>query len=242
MKKSPTRPSYEILVLPGWAIPPAYYMPLLSALKSRNRASVFDYGFFPEVASGFPMRLPELSPDSSPLLVLGHSMGSLLALKLAASCPAVKGLILFNPFARFSESPSVPGRRIEDILSMKTHLGENAESLLKSFYRAAAAPEPMKMQPPEFLNVKALSEGLEFLLEADASSSAQSLRVPALGFSSGSDSIVDAAMASALSGMAPALQMKPVTGAGHMLPATRPLETAALIDAFLAQSFPKGLK
>ena len=238
--KSKEKASIDLLMLPGWAIPTGYYFPLLSSIKTKVRTRVFDYGFFPASPSKASMRVPELSANCAPLVIVAHSLGSLFAFKLAASNPSVKALILFGAFARFAAGGAIPGRNHEDIDAMRKHLVENPEVLLKSFYRASASPEPLKIPPPEILNLKALSEGLEILATDDVSSLMPAVTPPCLDFISSNDLIVDAPMSSALSALLPKMQTRSFQAVGHLLPLTKPQESAKAIDEFLATVLSEG--
>lgn len=231
----------DLLLLPGWAIPLNYYSSLLDAIKTKVRTGIFDYGFFPKTPVKEPMKIPALASDCAPLVIVAHSMGTLFAFRQAVSHPSVKAVILFGAFARFAAGGKIPGRSIEDIDAMRRHLKESPEMLLKSFYRASASPDPLRIPPPPELNTQALVEGLEILATADVSESLPSFSVPCLNFVSSNDLIVDAPMSSALSSLLPKMRTVHYTGAGHLLPVTKPREVAKDIDEFLASTFPDGI-
>jgi len=230
------------MFLPGWAIPSAHYMPMLDAIKTKVRSQIFDYGFFPAVKGNEQdICLPAIAASSAPLIIVAHSMGSLFAFKLANANPAVKAVVLFSGFARFSAGGALPGRSIEDIDSMRKHLAENPEALLKSFYRASATPEQLKIQPPQLLNSKSLMSGLEILASEDVSSFMPGLKAPCLNIIAEGDMIVDAPMSAALASLAPSIKMKSFPAAGHLFPITKPEEAAKAIDEFLSENLPEGI-
>lgn len=239
--KAREKAAADLLLLPGWAIPLSYYAPLLSTIKTKVRASVFDYGFFPAAPAQESIKIPSLASGCAPLVVIAHSMGSLFAFRHALSHPSVKAIVLFGAFARFAASGKIPGRSIEDIDAMRKHLQESPEMLLKSFYRASASPDPLRIPPPQNLNLQALSEGLEILATEDVSEKLSTLAVPCLDFVSSNDLIVDAPMSSALAALLPKMQTLKFQGAGHLLPITKPQESAKAIDDFLAATFPDGI-
>jgi len=237
---SQAKPAADLLMLPGWAIAPSHYQPLLDALKTKVRGTIFDYGFFSSLVDE-PMRMPSLSKDCAPLIIVAHSMGSLFAFRLASMNPAVKAIVLFGGFARFSAGNSIPGRSIEDLDSMKRHLTSNSEVLLKSFYRASSLPEPHKLPIPPALNKRALADGLDLLSSDDASDVIAHVKIPCLDIISSGDMIVDAPMSTALASLMPAMEVKQFYDAGHLLPLTRVAAAAKSIDDFIASHFPEGL-
>jgi pimeloyl-[acyl-carrier protein] methyl ester esterase len=233
--KTRERSSIDFLFLPGWAIQGECYLPMLSALKTKLRISVYDYGFFPKEESDAPMRMPTLSAGCQPLVIAAHSMGSLFAFRLAAANPSVKAVILFGGFARFAASGSIPGRSADDIEAMKKHLAVTPENLLKSFYRASASPDGIRLPPPKPLNGKALMEGMELLAADDVSQLLPNFTQPCLDFVSSNDLIVDEPMSGALASLLPDMRVERFQGVGHLLPITRPKEVASKIDEFLAE-------
>ncbi len=119
--------SISELFLPGWGVDPALYRNL------SPDAELFDYGFFS--ADSAAMKEPAAG-SASGKIILAHSMGTAFALRCAALNPSVRGLILFNPFARFAYADDFPcGWKREDVSALKNGMEKNAAVTLKHFYR-----------------------------------------------------------------------------------------------------------
>ncbi len=193
------------LILPGWGVDPALYRCL------SPEAELFDYGFFsPDNA---PMKEP--APGSaSGKLILAHSLGTAFALRCAAQDPSVRGLILFNPFARFAYADDFTcGWKQEDIAALKNGIGKNAAVALKHFYRSCAFPEKLRVDVPQQRNVTALLEGLDFLAAFDYRSLSDSIQCPVAVLTAAEDRIVNREMS-----FSPPRACRKEYEGGHFLP------------------------
>lgn len=180
--------SISELFLPGWGVDPALYRNL------SPDAELFDYGFFS--ADNAAMKEPAAG-SASGKIILAHSMGTAFALRCAALDPSVRGLILFNPFARFAYADDFPcGWKREDVSALKNGMEKNAAVTLKHFYRNCAFPEKMRIGVPAQLNITALLEGLDFLAAFDYRNLLHSIQCPVAVLTGSGDRIVNREMSS----------------------------------------------
>jgi pimeloyl-ACP methyl ester carboxylesterase len=221
------------LLLPGWGIPPDAYPDL-------GQAETADYGFWGK-ASAFPFAAPLpalrawLSAGKGAIL-LGHSLGALLALQAAVALPrdGIRALILFCPFARFTtDEQGWPGQPPEAVRTMRQRLAENPSLLLRSFHRGAADPERIAVRSPGTPCPEALAGGLDFLLETDLCQSLAKFATPTLILHGDADRIVPPGQADRLAALLPHARIHGVAGAGHLLPLTRPDICRQAITEFL---------
>jgi pimeloyl-ACP methyl ester carboxylesterase len=207
-----------------------------------GQAKTVDYGFFGELGGGaFPFTDP-LSvlrgrlPAESSTVLLGHSLGALLALQAAVALPAdsIRALILFSPFARFTADPQGwPGQPPEAVETMLQHLAENPVLLLRSFHRRAAEPERMPVRLPENPCRDVLAAGLDLLLKADMRQKLANFATPTLILHGDADRIVPPAQADRLAALLSHAKIHWLAGAGHLPPLTRPDACRQVITEFL---------
>lgn len=150
----------KTLYFPGWALPVHLY----------PDNGIVNYHFFDESNSS-PMEQFIPQGLSVPTHVIGHSMGTVLALLTAARYPKqVQKLTLYAPFVQFANHDSnYHAWPLGGIHLMQQQLPQNPQQTLKRFYRSAFTPERPPLPPPGFVNVGALMEGLRFLEECDLS-------------------------------------------------------------------------
>lgn len=230
---------YPCIFLGGWGMPPVAYNTFLELLgKNGLKISQFDYAFFSKDVD--PLRLPSAddvpASTSMPYILAAHSMGTPLAIELAAKRSCFSALILINPFLRFVKDRDFPGWEMKDLTAMKTNLRKNPESLLRAFYRNCASPEKFPMALPENLNPLALEDGLNYLAKSDVRKYASAVRCPVLILSSGEhDSIVPPAMSQTVDQYFPDGNTAVFESAGHLLPMVHAQECAKLIHAFVGE-------
>lgn len=178
--------SISELILPGWGVDPALYRNL------SPDAELFDYGFFS--AGSAAMKEPA-SGSASGKIILAHSMGTAFALRCAALDPSVRGLILFNPFARFAYADDFTcGWKLKDVSALKSGMEKNAAVTLKHFYRNCAFPEKIRPDVPLRLNITALLGGLDFLAAFDYRNLLSSIQCPVAVLTGSGDRIVNGEM------------------------------------------------
>lgn len=207
------------ILLPGWGTPIKYYSDYCN-----TQTEIIDYGFFAKNSLfNFKKPISEIKKIcSEPCIITAHSMGSMLALKAAQISRNVKGLILFSPFARFSqENPDYPlGQPVKNIDGMRQHLKFNAERLLRSFYRTMTAPERLVMEVPQILNPPALLAGLDFLAAFDCRAELAKIQIPVFIFQGKKDLIVNLEIVIGLTEKIKFSELHIFKNAGHALPFT----------------------
>jgi pimeloyl-[acyl-carrier protein] methyl ester esterase len=223
------------LIFPGWAMPDTLFRQLPDFQTADT--VIADYGFFRQDASNsdFVSLSYSLVNDLEHGLLYAHSMGTMLALKLALKYPAkIRALILFAPFARFSKADNYDcGRAQDDIKIMKRQLERKPEQLLKSFYRSVFSPEKSNLTLPDYLNMDLLQDGLDFLMESDCRDFLAELNIPVLILQGDEDLISGVEMAAYLEDNLPNTVVENIPGAGHALPFTHYRDCSSQIKNFL---------
>lgn len=218
-------------IFPGWALPGELYAPYENVAV---KTIVHDAGFFSKNDNGSIV----LNPDGQ-CFITAHSMGSLFALKAAASLKNVKALILFSPFAKFTSEEGYEAQEYESVETMKKHLDSNPGALLKSFWRKMAKPENFNINMPEYLNVAKLKEGLDVLANCDVRKLLPEIRIPVLIFQGTGDLISSSAMASFVKENIQHSELVMMENSGHALPFTKTNECVEKIKSFLAEALKK---
>ncbi len=224
-----------LLLLPGWGL-------AIDAYPDLGHDRAVDYGLFGE-APAFPFADPgsglcRLLPRGQvePLVLLGHSLGALLALKLVAQLPPgrIRALVLIAGFARFTDDGvGWPGQPVAAVDAMIGRLAEDPAAVLRSFLRRAADPERHALPPPPALRPEALAAGLVALRETDLRPGLATCAAPVLLLHGTADRIVPWAQAERLAGMLPDVRLVGVADAGHLIPVTRPAACRHAITEFL---------
>lgn len=199
-----------MIFFPGWGMSPELYRNLIPGIET-----VFDYGFFRgNEAFVRPGRMDAAT------VIAGHSLGSMFALELAASCPEVECLLLFSPFARFSGTEDYSGQPHAVIRAMQARLRRNPARLLGEFLSGVGEPEGWTTTLPECLNATALTGGLDFLLEADCRELLDKIACRVMIVNGGEDRIACHGQQKFLAGCLRNCRVVEVSGAGHAVPFT----------------------
>lgn len=223
----------ETLILPGWGVPRELYWNSLER-SSFESPEVFDYGFFCDEES--PMNMPVFE-NEIPSVIVGHSMGALLAVKLALqNIEQVSKLILVNPFPKFVRSADFPcGWDPAAVKSMRENLRSRPGSVIRSFLRSCAMPEKYPDPFPETFNIQALDEGLALIGESDIREELQLLNdIPVFILDGDADRIVNREMSDRLARLCPSSVRHTFAGMGHLMTAEHPLECAEKLREMIA--------
>ena len=215
----------ETLILPGWGVPRELYWNSVEQ-TSFESPDIFDYGFFNDEES--PMNLPVFE-EGIPPVIAGHSMGAILAVKLALqNLGSVSKLILINPFPKFVRSEDFPcGWDPAAVRSMRENLKTRPQTVIRSFLRSCAMPEKYPDPVPETFNIQALDEGLAMIEESDIRAELPLLNdIPVFILDGGSDRIVNREMADSLAKLCPSSVRYTFPGMGHLMNVQHPLECA----------------
>ena len=133
----------------------------------------------------------------------------------------VDALVSLGGFARF-DVPAGP------IRAMRRGLGRNASGVLHAFHEACALPGPLRPAASQ-ARPERLSQGLDWLLEWDASQALHAWSGPLLAVACEDDAIVPAGLSRRC--FSHALTMLPK--GGHAFAATKAGECARLIACFV---------
>ncbi len=218
---------------PGWAVAPEYYR-CLNFLDG-EWPEVTDYGFFTAAATFEPRHIPACADAAEPVVILAHSMGTMFALRAAATRTHIKALVLFSPFARFSEAEGYGGQPLRILKAMRMQLRRDPKALLENFYSAMSNPEVIGFEPGASINVAALDNGLECLMEYDVRELLPEIKCPVLLIQGGMDNISAHGQAAYLAERLPSGHRKTITDAGPALPFTRMDECRNTVQSFLRQ-------
>jgi pimeloyl-[acyl-carrier protein] methyl ester esterase len=181
------------------------------ALCPELSVSRADLGF----VAGGPAGVETWPEDS---IAIGHSLGLLWLLQQERRFRALVSVQGFDCFCCH-----VPTGRVE---AMRRGLKQNAAATLGNFWRSCGTPD---FANPEDLNVDKLDEGLDWLMNWNATGKAAALDCPVLALAARDDPIVPATMSASIWGE------KNVTWSdegGHALPLRRPEWCADRIKEF----------
>jgi pimeloyl-[acyl-carrier protein] methyl ester esterase len=208
------------ILFPGWGIPKEEY----AALES---GTVIDYGFFSNENTAPDLMNPDEWLNSikppKPYIIIAHSMGTIFALCNSSLRDNAEAVIIAGGFAKFIQSDDNPyGKPSVEPAMMQKQLRRNPALLLKSFYRAAAAPEQLKIQVPQTFNIKQLHVGLELLKKCDIRSNLISIDIPVTILHGKNDSIVSVKLAEYMQQNIRNSSLEIIENTGHALPLTSP--------------------
>jgi pimeloyl-[acyl-carrier protein] methyl ester esterase len=235
--------SQKLWYIPGWASPRDGDCLLLRELRAGFAVDVIwppDYGREPDGQSSFRDIYAEgiarrLEREPSPPIVIGWSLGGMVAMELAAMLPSqVKALVLFSTTARFcSDAARSFGPTSDEVTAMRDNLDANT---LRRFFAGCAFPSRCSRDELEAriehaleASEDALRLGLTYLLRADLRAFVPDLKTPILVAHGDRDAVVPAQAAIELTGLARTIAPRMLPGAGHMLPDTHSGEIRDLI-------------
>jgi pimeloyl-[acyl-carrier protein] methyl ester esterase len=187
----------NIVIFSGWAVDCFVWKPLIDTIQKHYNVLMVDWQ---DVLSleGFKEKgiktIEQLNQE--PFTLIGWSLGSLVAIELAATYPKqVDALILFSATAKFVQNPSEDysiGWKKRVIERMKKGLDTDAQKTLDSFYQQLFSEKEQKnnavetffatveKQKGQLPPIEALVLGLEYLIQADVREKLQYINVPTL--------------------------------------------------------------
>jgi pimeloyl-[acyl-carrier protein] methyl ester esterase len=182
-----------------------------------------------------------LSSRSEPWLLVGWSLGALLALRAALKLPALlRGLVLVSGTARMCADHDYPGANPRALRTMQARLSRDPGRVLSDFAGACLAPDGDETLRARYLDqarqfpAAELTLGLDALAILDLRAQAATLAVPTLLVHGECDAIIPVESARALAAQAPGARLEILEHRGHALPLTAPLDLARLIRSFAA--------
>lgn len=217
----------SLIAIAGWAHPAESLEPLADLLRDVCDVQTISAADFDPHA---PLR--------SPVLLLGWSLGGLLALEAAAAQPdAVQGLILINSTARFTVSHDWPhGLPAGELRALGRALRHDVATALHGFFTLCAYHHPLLPTAP--LPLPALHKGLRHLAETDLRPLLARVSGPVLVLHAREDAVIPIGAGQALAAGLPRARLVVCEGIGHDLPVRAPGRVAAPVREFIHASFP----
>jgi len=222
----------NIVLLHGWGLNHGIWLPLADALKQDYRVTLIDlpgFGFshqvlppsynLDEVSAMVAKQLPENS------IVLGWSLGGLVAQKLALMADNVAALALVASSPKFVESHNWPGIKPNVLAMFQQQLARDFAQTLDRFLaiQAMGSETPKTdlkkikqlIQDLPLPNETALAGGLQILADADLRPHISAVKQPCLKIYGRLDSLVPAKAHGLISGLQPNAEQVVLNKASH---------------------------
>ena len=165
------------------------------------------------------------------VVLMGHSMGSLVALE-AAHFPAVTALVLLGAAAKMPVHP--------DLIHQATHDPGTASDMILKWGVSPAHTQAATVKAVLKEQMKTVASGVLFndLTACNnyrhGEEAAKAIRQPVLVLSGQDDKMTKAADGKLLADMIPQAQFHALPACGHMMMVEKPAETAKEISGFIA--------
>ncbi|HJV45923.1 MAG TPA: alpha/beta hydrolase [Bacillota bacterium] len=221
-----------ILLLPGWGMEASIWFPLQRKLGSEFLFTCIEWDGISTIAD-FNERVEEwIREQHSPFILLGWSLGSLVALDIASTFPSqVSHLILFAGTSRFTIHETdlyKEGWNPRIIEKMKCKLVRDKERTLSSFYDSMFTPaEQEQGWLEQFIHLKnkhfnedtveSLTIGLDYLIQMDFREKIQAIECPMLLIHGEEDTICPITASQYIARHAKSqVMVKSLPGVGHL--------------------------
>lgn len=212
-----------ILWLPGWGVPIELWNPIRSRFPSCHHV-IPDYTRVTRPDEFMVMIEKEIGSISHmPLIVVGWSMGGMLAQRLAARCP-VAGLVLISTTGRFVRSREERSKGWPEayVSRMQRGLAEDRERVMEAFYLSILT-ERERLEKQCSFHVKgqnewtqeALMAGLAYLREEDCRPFSPALFCPATIIHGTDDTVCPVAAGEELAACIPEATFIQIEDCGH---------------------------
>jgi pimeloyl-[acyl-carrier protein] methyl ester esterase len=177
-----------------------------------------------------------LDAERSPAIVVGWSLGGLIALAGAVERPdRVAKLVLISSMARLTAARDYPGADPGQLKAMMLRFRRAPAAVLRDFARACLAPAAgtsADLLPAPGLTPQDLAQGLRYLADTDLRDRLDRLAMPTLILHGRLDEIVPFACAEYLSRHMSSALLEEIPQGGHALPLTHAPQLAQRIRAF----------
>jgi pimeloyl-[acyl-carrier protein] methyl ester esterase len=223
-----------VLILSGWAFPPAAWASVLRRLEPAWEVRVIPSEALltgqVEGPDDVAARIRAQLPAGRPCLLAGWSLGAMLALEAApALAEALGGVLLISATARFCRDPDQDGGIPEAaVRAMALGLRADPERTLERFYVTTASPaEPDPDDLGRWTTAcladrPGLEAGLAYLRRADLRGRASCGGAPAVLLHGRDDAIIPCDAGRALAARLRPSRIELYEDVGHDLPLRRP--------------------
>jgi len=186
-----------------------------------------------------------LDQAKAPPIVIGWSMGALMALDAARRRPErIRALALVSGMARMTASKGYPGASPRALRSMRLKIASSPSETLMDFFKACFAPDENEERIKNLADLAqgfgslALEAGLDYLAETDLRSFVPEIKIPTYVAHGTLDAIVPVACGEWLADNLPNAKFARLDGIGHASPLLAPAQLTEgireLIDASAA--------
>ncbi len=225
-----------ITLIHGWASDPSVWEPLLP----RGARQTFWPSFSKVETKDGLLRAASAALPDPPALLIGWSLGAMLALELALAAPArVRALVLFGGTPRFVCRDRRYGWPKSVLQRMRQRLTQDPQSVLAAFQKQMFSPgeqtalrlyrNSFPPSEPGAFSPAGLQAGLDYLAETDLTRRLPELQCPALWIHGAADRICPVGALEAL----PASHRKRILpGTGHVPFWTQPESCTRYLEEF----------
>lgn len=238
-----------LVLLHGWGLSPAVWAPLAPlwpadfeiltpALPGHGGAPACG----PALADWADALLPAIPPGA---IVVGWSLGALLALDLARRHPAhIRALVLTGATPRFVQDSDWPcALDAATLADFQAAFGASPEPTQRRFValqslgdqarRSVANTLGGALSPTGPAHLPALARGLELLAETDLRASLSTLQLPVRVLHGDKDTLMPVEAAIRLADQLPQGRLSVLAGSGHAPFLSRPQEWVSLLESFV---------
>ena len=201
----------SLLFVHGWGFDAGLWTPMRDALAGVSAATI-DLGYFGAA------HVPEVPP---PVLVIGHSLGALLALR--SPPPGCIGLVAINGFDRFTGEAGVAPRILDRMIA---RLEAAPDEVVAEFRRRCGSST--SFDTPDR---KRLADHLRLMRDADERATSAAWDRPLLVLQGEQDPILPAGLRAIAFADAPMRRLERHAEGGHLLPVSHPRWCAEHIKA-----------
>jgi len=231
-----------VIMISGWAHGPDSLQPIADELRREFEVSLRSPAELASTGNSCSAVLCSLLKDrTTPSLVLGWSMGGMIAMEAALAAPGmVAGLVLLSSTARFCSTEDYPhGTDPLQLRAMALGLRKDPKNTLGAFFELASDPQPLsrakisrKIETALHDGIEPLAAGLNYLAETDLRSRITGLHLPVLLFHGKRDRIIPWAATTLLAKLFRKSEMLICNYDGHDLPARCPQLIASELTHF----------
>ena len=212
-----------VVFLPGWGFDQSIWEDFVEPLANKINPIFLDWNHLEDVNDINTIAtevIAELRKDKSEIIVVGWSLGTLVALDLAKNFPEVSRLILFAPTSSFVQRDEYPiGWDARVVRRMKRQLGRDTETVKEQFAEqvlTVAEQKLFRVELSETQTKNSLMAGLDYLIVQDSRMTLADIKQPTLIIQGEADQICPQAgavyIAEHVAGIVSTLFIK---GAGH---------------------------